>query len=372
MFRIEMLPANEGDCLWIEYGDPASPRRMIIDAGRKEGYRTLADRLAVLKEPAELFVMAHIDDDHIFGAVPLFADQRIDKKLFKDIWYNGYTHLDRQIARRPAPDKLGPVNGEIFAALLLRGRYPWNESFDSGATVVIPETGKLPSIELGDKLEDKMTLTLLSPTWASLTALKKFWEKELEDLENETLAPGDAEAALEIFAERATLQPDVLGDSDDVEDLIEEDYKSDDKAPNGSSIAFLAEHDGHAVLFTGDAHPPILEQSIEQLLKERGEKVLKVDAFKISHHGSKHNTSTKLLNLVDCRRYLISTNGSRHKHPDGQAIARIVYRNYENPEPTHLYFNYKTTYNSKWDKDELREEWNYKTHYPPQGSVLEL
>lgn len=358
-----MLPADEGDCLWIEYGDAHNPRRIIIDAGRKEGYRTLADRLANLSEPAELFVMTHIDDDHIFGAVPLIADERFKTPFCKDTWYNGYTHLDSTIARRPEQDRLGPLNGEIFAALLLREHYPWNEAFDKGATVVVPETGKLPSV----KLADNMTLTLLSPTWDSLTALKRFWERELEDLE-----PGDAEGALEIFATRRSLQPDVLGGLIDVEDLIERPYKSDIKEPNGSSIAFLAEHDGHAVLFTGDAHPPILEQSIARLIQERGQTILPLAAFKISHHGSKNNTSSRLLDLVNCRRFLISTNGSRHGHPDQEAIARILYRNHENSEPTQLYFNYQTKQNSVWDDDDLRDEWNYQTHYPPAGRLLDL
>lgn len=368
MFRIEMLPANEGDCLWIEYGNASNPRRLIIDAGRKESYRALGDRLAGLTEPVELFVMTHIDDDHIFGAVPLFADERFNHSLFKDVWYNGYTHLDSTIARRPPPDTLGPVNGEIFAALIQRERFPWNESFDHGATIVVPKTGKLPAIEL----EDEMKLTLLSPSWSSLTALKRFWEKELEELENIDLDPGDAEAALEIFADRRALQPDVLGALIDVEDLVEQPYESDTKEPNGSSIAFLAEHDGHAVLFTGDAHPPLLEQSIKRLLEERGQRVLTLDAFKVSHHGSKKNTSAELLDLVDCRRFLISTDGSRHSHPHQETIARILHRYYQNSEPTELYFNYSTKQNSVWDDDDLRQEWNYLTHYPPQGRQLDL
>ena len=368
MFRIEMLPANEGDCLWIEYGNTTKPRRIIIDAGRKEGYRALGDRLENLSNPVELFVMTHIDDDHIFGAVPLFADPRFDNSLFKDVWYNGYTHLDSSIARRPPKDALGPVNGEIFAAHIQKSDFSWNEAFDEGATIVVPETGKLPVIDL----EDDMKLTLLSPTWDSLTALKRFWEKELEELENVDLDPGDAEAALEIFADRRMLQPDVLGALLDVEDLIERPYERDTKEPNGSSIAFLAEHDGHAVLFTGDAHPPILEQSITRLLEERGQKALPLDAFKISHHGSKKNTSAALLDLVDCRRFLISTNGSRHSHPDQEAIARILYRNHQNEEPTRLYFNYSTPQNSVWDDDDLRQEWNYLTQYPPQGNQVDL
>jgi hypothetical protein len=31
MLSVEMLPAQHGDCLWIEYGDPAKPRRILVD-----------------------------------------------------------------------------------------------------------------------------------------------------------------------------------------------------------------------------------------------------------------------------------------------------------------------------------------------------
>ena len=33
VFRIEMLPARQGDALWIEYGAPDDPARVLIDAG---------------------------------------------------------------------------------------------------------------------------------------------------------------------------------------------------------------------------------------------------------------------------------------------------------------------------------------------------
>ena len=111
MLRIEMLPAYEGNALWVEYGNPLAPRRLVIDAGRKETYRALVDRLTVLNDPVELFVLTHIDDDHIYEAIPLFADGRINRDTFKDIWYNGYTHLDPAIARRPPADLLGAGEG---------------------------------------------------------------------------------------------------------------------------------------------------------------------------------------------------------------------------------------------------------------------
>ncbi len=33
-----MLPAGHGDCLWIEYGDPGRPQRVLIDGGPLHSY----------------------------------------------------------------------------------------------------------------------------------------------------------------------------------------------------------------------------------------------------------------------------------------------------------------------------------------------
>ena len=33
LFRIEMMPACSGDCIWIEYGNPQSPHKLLIDGG---------------------------------------------------------------------------------------------------------------------------------------------------------------------------------------------------------------------------------------------------------------------------------------------------------------------------------------------------
>jgi len=67
-----MLPADNGDCLWIEYGDPSSPRRILIDCGAVSAARTVASRIESIGAPSkrvfELFVLTHIDADHINGA----------------------------------------------------------------------------------------------------------------------------------------------------------------------------------------------------------------------------------------------------------------------------------------------------------------
>jgi glyoxylase-like metal-dependent hydrolase (beta-lactamase superfamily II) len=75
-FTIEMLPARQGDALWIEYGDSAHPRRALIDAGTPETWdvvRPKIEQLAPAERRFELLVVSHIDLDHIGGVLPLLA-----------------------------------------------------------------------------------------------------------------------------------------------------------------------------------------------------------------------------------------------------------------------------------------------------------
>ena len=72
MFEIEMLPARQGDALWLEYGDPAHPRRALIDAGTPETWDALRARIAALApgdRHFELLIVSHIDKDHIGGVL---------------------------------------------------------------------------------------------------------------------------------------------------------------------------------------------------------------------------------------------------------------------------------------------------------------
>jgi hypothetical protein len=142
-------------------------------------------------------------------------------------------------------------------------------------------------------------------------------------------------------------------------------FSGDNGAPNGTSIALLAEFEGASVLLAADAHAPVLVQSIQKLLKKRKASKLNVDLYKVSHHGSQNNVSSELIQLLDCSRYLVSTNGDHFYHPDRQAIARIL--KYGGKEKT-IYFNYKNRMNDVWgDKllESLRAKYGYSTVYPP-------
>lgn len=371
MFTIEMLPANEGDALWIEYGPDGGPsHRILIDCGRKAAYRVVKDRLdADPKQGFELFVLTHVDADHIEGAVPLLQDSRLDPAKVGDVWFNEYRHLEGKqvVTEAVVQDKLGAQQGEYFAAVLRQRGFRWNRAFD-GWPVRVSEDGPLPVVNL----PGGMKLTILSPDDAGLEAMRKRWEKDLINQTNpdKKIDPGDWEAALEVLEDQNRLAPDALGHGPvewppDVEALSDAKFDGDESKPNGSSIAFLAEYEGKRALLAGDAHAEVMQASIERLLEGSDAPRLPVDVFKISHHGSQNNLSVELLRVIDCSRYIISTNGARHNHPDPEAIARILTDGGDDPL---LLFNYDNEQQARWDDDELRDEHGYRTQYPSEDA----
>jgi hypothetical protein len=352
IFTLELLPARFSDAIWVEYGDPQSPHRMLIDGGaRPTTCATIVElmnaRIGGADPDFELIVLTHIDGDHITGLLNLFEDRTVALRP-RDVWFNGWEHLPS--------DLMGSKQAERLSTAIHKRRLPWNKDFGGKAirlvgTLAQPNPDVLPEITL----PGGMVLTLLSPTYEGLAKLRPVWKEELDKAH---LVPGSAaEPAGEadrLGGARGPLQPD--------EDAKER-FKPDTTEANGSSIAFLAEYDGRSALFTGDAHARVLETSIRTLLRNRGQDKLTVHAFKLPHHGSKYNLSPALLGLLNTRRFLISTDGtSNSRHPDPVALARIV----TTVPKAQLEFNYATDYSRPWDADRIKRKYGHTVVFPGQ------
>lgn len=339
-----MMAAEYGDALWIEYGNSSAPRIVAIDGGPQRDRSPLHVRLherakGGSKVHVELLIITHVDADHINGA--LAALKSLPPTVsFGDIWFNGFKHLVPQ-------DLLGPAAGELLSQHLVKSGLPWNAKLNEGA-LVVPPTGELPVFDF-----QGLHLTLLSPTADKLARLHKVWKSVLEKSGMASDALGSIPADQQ---ETETGRPDdLLGRSDtwppDVRALTDRKPKLDAAEANGSSIGLLAEYQEggktYAVLLGADCHAPVLESSLTRLLASRDRERLKVDAFKLPHHGSSHNLTNGLLEKLSCRQYLISTNGNRFSHPDHEALARILVKGGTQPA---LLFNYDTPRNLDWKK----------------------
>jgi hypothetical protein len=349
VLAVEMLPAEYGDCLLLEYGDGAQRSRVLIDCGDESTVPVLARRLGTAGDSPplsfDLFVLTHIDADHINGVLSLF-DQKGLKVRFDDIWFNGWHQLSRFLSVR---------QGEAFSKLLQDPvrKLPWNLAFSQKTDkypgpAVMAEGLEPPTL----KLPGGMQLTLLSPGPAQLKRLAKDWRQVRLDLQKKAM-----------LGRRDPPAPVKDLENFDLRSLAEKPVKRDPSAANGSSIALLAEFAGRSVLLTGDAHADVLVKSIGELQRARGcsGQRLKIDALKLSHHGSANATTIPLLEAIECKNYLVSTNGKHFYHPDRESIARVILHGGE--EPT-LHFNYRTDFNKLWNSPELKDRYRYLAYYP--------
>lgn len=369
MLRIDLLPAEFGDALWIEYGSSGKPHRILVDCGTSAVYPVIRQRLHALPvedRHIELLVISHIDIDHIGGALDLLTDCKALGVSFGEIWFNGYIHLTPG-GSVEHDDTLGPLQGEALTELIVgHGGGVWNKVVKGGA-LVVPDSGPLAAFP---ELPGGMKLTLLSPTQAQLDRLKPTWEAACRKA---GLVPGKATLADEKRLEEETdvsEDDDILG-TPDIARLAATPFRPDRSRPNGSSIALLAEYDDRRVVLAADAFAPVLLESLSRL-PGSGQGKVKIDAFKMSHHASRGNISPELVAAIDCRNWLISTNGKLFRHPDQEAIARVIKGS--GPD-TMLHFNYRTEFNDMWAAGSLQRKHGFKTRYPARpdaGITLEF
>jgi len=354
-FRVTMLPAAHGDGIWVEYSGGGQARRLVIDGGPINAYPDFEqsfDRLPDGDKQVDLFVISHVDTDHIEAPVRMLAQLRRRWPFVPgEIWFNGYRHMTAQ-------QDLGARDGEFLSALINReAGNQWNASFEHHA-VVVPDAGALPRITF----PDDMVLTLLSPGRDDLEKMAKAWEAELK-----AFSPGDLKRALEFLADDRRYRGALgtLGPEDLDAPLRKQLKGADPSKANGSSIAFLAEFQGTSILLLADAHMSTVCASLQRLLPA-GQTRLKVDAVKLSHHGSKNNLTPRFLELVDAEHFLVSTNGDHHEHPDAPAIEAVIAGATRTPT---LWFNYRSPYSEPWEAGSQGAGAKYATRYPAPGTA---
>ncbi|BCC89078.1 MBL fold metallo-hydrolase [Bacillus cereus] len=344
---ISMMPASYGDCFVVACHDSSSTN-IVIDTGFISTYTNyLRSKLLNLKaagESLDLLIITHIDADHISGAIRLLQENGLydDPKIIKikEIWHNSYRHLqndnssvadiknsvDRNIIKgiikrgypveidinKDFSKDIGAEQGSSLAALIKNGGYSWNRAFDDKAVSI--ENKCIINIS------EEVKIRLLSPDESKLTNLKGYWEKELKKMGFKTELDGGEifDDAFEfLMAYEKTLIPkdfrkNISASKNDIEDSIGEKFIEDASVTNGSSMAFVLEVKDKRILFLADSHPNLI---IKELKNIYGEGLIWFDAIKISHHGSKGNTSPDLLEIIDSDNFFISTNGMKFKHP---------------------------------------------------------
>lgn len=378
-----MYPAENGDCFLISLGEE-NRKHILIDCGYADTYHYYLKKnlqeLKQLDEKIDLFIITHIDEDHILGAIAFIEDNNKSKIVeIEEVWYNCYRHLqidknqgilsnkEKRILQREIALGESYVNRESFdgisksevsvkqgstlGALLLTGGYRWNSSFE----------GKAVSRDNMEKIKfDDVSIKILSPNNEKLEKLEKKWLKELENkkwnfnITENQLFDDAFEFMLLMYEELQIEKTEVsLEESktfESVENLIQGEINLDNSPTNGSSIAICINYEGRNLLFLADGHPDILYENIYDLGIE------KFDLVKLPHHGSRKNMTLELSEVLKSDRFLISTNGNKHSHPNLESLAKLIYMNKDTNKE--FYFNYETKA-SRWIcKEEMKENFN--------------
>ncbi|MFQ3546592.1 AVAST type 1 anti-phage system MBL fold metallo-hydrolase Avs1a [Halobacillus rhizosphaerae] len=398
---IEIFPALEGDCFLVSMGSEHKVN-ILIDGGYKETYYNhLKPRLKQMNQNGEridLVIVTHIDADHIEGIIELLKENGSSEEAnviqIYEIWHNSYKHLQffkdskeeldyrektiltSKIAQGYIGNKntdedhnqnedISAKDGSTLAALIYEGKYNWNTSFNENS-ISIENKKKI-------NLNENVVIRLLGPNNNSLKKLNKYWLKELRKEKYDFKLTEDElfDDAFEFYMlnqkniECLNENEEISSRSsiDEIDCLLKQKNVLDRSPVNGSSITTVIEYKGKKLLFLADSHPQLVDEQIQQLVDQIGY-IPFFELIKVSHHGSRKNTSIELLDLIDSPNYVFSTNGKKHNHPNEETIARIISREIpSNLEKRELIFNYFFK-NELFCKEEIQQRYNYSISLP--------
>jgi hypothetical protein len=314
---IRILQTKCGDSILIKLGK-APVQNILVDSGYVDTYKTaLKPQMNEFDKPSEnfkLWILTHLDADHINGSVAFFRDKKFaPSRMPEEIWFNCFNRFN------------------------------------------IIEKSSAKSVEKGIEIRDflKGTKTLLN----NEVLAEKQWE--INGLAIEVIAPGKPQYDLlgekwekeeAAFHKKNSNKLKAVEESDYkflIEELVKKADRKESKKDinNLSSIAFILIYDGKRILFLGDATPTTIKQGLQEYLNKSGEQKIKCEYVKLPHHGSIYNYSESLFDLIDCNQFIVCANGDNsHKLPNKETLAKVLCHPKRNKdEKINFIFNYSNT-----------------------------
>ncbi len=322
--EIKFLKAYKGDSIYISYHSKnGTKKNILIDGGEKRTYmnkpngrpnygelKTKVIDTLEENEKIDLLIITHWHDDHIGGIVKWFEEDEGAKDKIGKIWFNGgllineYFDTNYENSNKYKLDisdsPYTSTSQAIYFEDVISENGLWNEQ--------LVKAGQIAEYE-------NIKFTILSPDDVKLEKLLNEWE----------------ESSYNPYTSR---EDDYDKSIDELIDLIDKNgFKEDGNFHNGSSIAFILEIDNKRMLFLGDSHPSIVCESLKKIAESLP---LKFDFVKVSHHGSRGNTSDELLDMIDCNHFVLLADGTHKGLPHKETLARIIRKK----KGCSFYFNY--------------------------------
>lgn len=344
---IKTFESGAGDCIFLVLKDETDGSRFHI----MMDCNVLTDEIKTyirdeLCKRIDVLIVTHIDSDHANGITKLmrnpdFADMQIGTFLF-----NGFQPQTEQ------PQILPPQTVEKLESVAELLPPTVDEAFQKtngmDAACLITELNKHPqwktvwrqtpifageTIPLGNNVKWGR-LRVLSPTQDAIDDLlhdvKLEYAKRLSSPPpNEEFLDQDKYYELMLRLAELRKRPS-LARKTNAEVITNETLKKFAKTEaeensvtnaNKASLAFCWEggEEVKRILLMGDA---VSSQILNELNDIDDDRIL-FEAVKVSHHGSKHNTSIELNAKVDSAHYFF-TGGKENEGPDIETVAKIV------------------------------------------------
>jgi hypothetical protein len=313
--RFHFLPAGSGDSILIQTDDFV----ILVDSGddnydiAEELKQKITDALGDAK--INWIILTHIDDDHIGGMKILLNDDEFLDLLARDckVWMNYPNGNTTIFACEDSSSLISYSSADRLKDLVDKK--------------IIQHVDKVHTEEYQEKIwaGNHIYLEIISPNRHKLERLVKAWKPNIH---NNMISCGSSDY------------------NELLSDLSGRTTKGCSSIPNGSSIAFILTYfdenrSEKKFLFLADSHTGIIRNSLKNMGHDE-ENPIHVDFVKVSHHGSKYNTSEKLMNIIESENFIFLTD-DESLLPHKQTIERIISRKHNNGLKTNLLFNYACT-----------------------------
>ncbi len=379
---IKAFKAKKGDAFLLSFDNG---QNILIDMGMPETYLSeIKDDILKIKDKDEiidLLIITHIDEDHIGGAIEFIKDNQ-DNKMIKvdEVWHNSYKHLqfDKEKVDKIDKDSISILNtmimqntsntlsngvkkiscnqGSSLASLFYKYSYSWNTSFKND-TIYTKGAIDKKKIQKGE-----INFILISPSKEKLSKLSNKWLKELKskkyafEISDEEIFDDAFEFYMKYEQDNDSITTDTSSKEAYNFDELSKIEERDNSVSNGSSLSFIIEYKDNKLLFLGDSHEDIIYENLSKL-KVDGYKLC-FDLVKISHHGSNKNISNRLMNIIESKRFLISTDGTKHDHPNIEALSKIITN--KTDAIKELIFNYDLEILKQLNNEEAKYLYKYE------------
>jgi len=387
---ITMLKVGDGDCFFLEFFFEKNTFSIMIDSGRctcwKQELMPFLDNLIQNNKRINVLLITHIDADHIGGAIKVFQQQKYSD-IVDEVWFNGLRQII-EVDDIEATDKdeeafyklqtshwhdfqepteeISAKQALMFAGLLHKRGKKVNTfiaeraitqntvSFELSPNFYIDFL--LPKEKSLNKLEELFKIDVFKAVWGAKVAVTPNAEAAFEHVML------DNEVSNDMIENIAESKPDIY----DIEKWAHSSSLKDTSDTNAASVAICIRFYGKKLLFTGDANAEDLLEALDNWQKQYNE-TLYFEVIKLPHHGSANNCC-KLLDKIDGKYYLVSTDGKKFAHPNKETIAKIVVRAAN--DKRYILFNYENTIYKLFHNTAIEEKYNYFACY--QTEALEI